>query len=258
MRLTQLLLGSEPADGSVIGAIGASIAFASKLDPSYANYNPLELGWIGSLAAGENMCIVSRTTGIGTIEEFKNEEFQIGASGRTSSTYVLAALARNALGARFNIVTGFDGVADIDLAMQRGEIAGHCVASKGDLEVNNLHERVNVIVRFGSEQIEGYESVARLSDLITDPLKKKAAAFVEASVELDNPFVLPAGSSKETVEVFRAAFTSMVRDPEFIDDAGRIRDLVLRPMSGAELENVIQDKLASDPAVFEAARTLLK
>lgn len=258
MRLTQLMLGAEPTDGSVIGAIGAGMAYAPSLDPSGASYDPLDLGWLGSLARGENMCIVARSTGVDTVEKFVGEDFLVGASGRSSATYVLAALARNSLNARYRIVTGFDGVADIEFAMQRGEIAGHCVASSGDIEMNQLHDQVHVLVRFGSADIAGYESVERLRNLVQDPQLREAASFVESSVEYDFPFVTPAGTPARTVAVLREAFDAMVVDPDFVEDAGRIGDMVLNPTSGPELERIIREKLASDPKIFEIARDLVK
>lgn len=258
MKLMQLLLGAEPTDGSVIGAVGAGIAYAPTLDPQTATFDPLELGWIGSLGKGENMCVVSRAAGLNTIEAFVNEEFLVGASGKSSSTYVLAALARNALGAKFRIITGFDGVADIDLAMQRGEIAGHCVASSGDLQTTDLGERVNVLLSFGPEATVGYEQVPRLRDLIEDPAIREAAGVVEASVDYEFPFVMPAGTPKETVEVFRRAFDAMVASPEFNADASRIRDLVLRPTSGGALEAIIKKNIGIDTAVIDTARALVK
>lgn len=258
MKLMQLLLGAEPTDGSVIGAVGASIAYVPTLDPATASFDPLELGWIGSLGQGENMCVVNRAANLGTAAAFTGEDFLIGASGKSSLSYVLAALARNALGAKFRIVTGFDGVADIDLAMQRGEIAGHCVASSGDLRTTDLGERVDVLLRFGSAAIAGYEAVPRLRDLIGDAALRDAAGVVEASAEYDFPYVLPAGTPEETVEVFRRAFDAMVASPEFIADAARISDIVLRPTSGDELEAIIEKNTGMDAAVLETARTLVR
>jgi tripartite-type tricarboxylate transporter receptor subunit TctC len=258
MKLMQLMLGAEPTDGSVIGAVGAGIAYAPTLDPSNANFDPLAVGWIGSLARGEKMCVLSRSAGIDTTDAFVGKEFLLGASGKSSSTYVLAVLARNGLGAHFKIVTGFDGAAEIDLAMQRGEIAGHCVASKGDLEDPNLRDRVDVLLRFGSSTPAGYEAVPKLQDLIRDPALRRAAQVVEASVEYDFPFIVPQGTPNETLALFRAAFDSMVVDPDFVADAAKNKDLVLQPTAGGELETIIRERLAVDAEVLETVRQLVK
>lgn len=258
MKLMQLLLGAEPVDGSVIGAVGAGIAYAPILDPGIAPFDPLDLGWIGSLGQGENMCVVNRSAKLNTIDAFKNQEFLIGASGRSSSTYLLAALARNALGAKFRIVTGFDGVAAIDLAMQRGEIAGHCVASSGDMKMTDLGSRVDALLRFGNATIVGHETVPRLGDLIADANLREASSVIEASVDYEFPFVAPLGTSEDTVKIFRRAFDAMVASPEFIADAGRIADLVLRPTSGGDLTEVIGRNIGLGAEVFDAARALVK
>jgi tripartite-type tricarboxylate transporter receptor subunit TctC len=258
MRLTQLMLGAEPTDGSVIAAIAAGMAYAPALDPANAIYDPLDLKWIGSLARGENMCVLVRSAGIDTIDKFVHEKFLLGASGKNSTTYILAALARSALGAQFDIITGFDGVADIELAMHRGEIAGHCVASPGDLDRNDLRAQVHVVAGFGSSDLEGYESVPRLRELTDDPVTREAVELVEAGIDYSLPLVAPAGTPPETLATLRAAFDAMTVDPAFVEDAGRVGDFILRPTSGAILEDIIRTNLAADPAVLEIARNLVK
>lgn len=258
LKLAQLLVGAVPADGSVIGAIGPGTMLAAKLDPANVQFDPLQVGWLESLGAVESFCAVSKASGVASIEDFTQKTFHLGASGKSSTTYLFAALAKNALDAEFDIVTGFDGVADIELAMERGEIAGHCTFSYKDLVTRGLRDTLNVIVRFGRADVHEYESVPRVTDRIDDPRKRQAAELVESLRDYDFPFVAPAGASAETVAMLRKAFDAMAEDPEFIADAEKLDDFTIHPTSGKELERILNERLAAEPAVFEAARQLVQ
>lgn len=258
LKLAQLLLGAVPADGSVIGAIGPGTALAAKLDPQNVQFDPQKLHWLGSLGAVESFCAISKASGIATIEEFSTKEFHIGASGKSSTTYLFAALAKNALGAKFDIVTGFDGVAEIELAMERGEIAGHCTFDRNDLAKTGMRDAMNVIVRFGRADVGEYQSVPRVTEMVSDPAKKQAAEMVEALRDYDFPFVAPAGTPDDVVTVLRDAFDAMMKDPAFVAEVEKLGDFKLQPTSGKELERMLAERLSADPAVFETMRQLVQ
>lgn len=258
LKLAQLLLGAVRADGSVIGAIGPGTTLAAKLDPENVQFDPRALRWLGSLGAVESFCAVSKSTGIETVEDFAGKEFHIGASGKSSTTYLFAALAKHALGAKFGIVTGFDGVAAIELAMERGEIAGHCTFSRNDLDKRGLRDTLNVIVRFGRAEVGEYASVPRVTESVEDPAKKQAAEMVESLRDYDFPFVAPAGTPDEVVATLRDAFDAMVKDPQFIADVEKHDEFRLHPTTGKELERLLEEWLSADRAIFETARQLVQ
>ncbi|MBX3580650.1 MAG: hypothetical protein KF810_01970 [Rhizobiaceae bacterium] len=258
IKLAQLLAGGLAADGSIVGGIGPGAALAPLLDPDNVDYDPLSFGWLASLGAVESFCAVSKTSGIETLGDFTSKEFLIGASGKSSTTYLFAALARNALGARFRIVTGFDGVADIELAIERGEIAGHCTFSYKDLVGRGLRDRLNVIARFGRADVKEYNSVPRVSEAVTDPLQRNAADLIESLRDYDFPFVLPAGASAQTIADMRKGFEAMMKDPDFLADARKTDEFNVDPTAGDKLELIVAARLKSDPTVIAAARDLVR
>lgn len=255
MRLTQMMVGSEPADGSVIATISSSMALAPRLEPETADFDPLALQWIGALASDASFCVTMKQTGIDTMEAFLNEEFLVGSSGKSSLTYLLAAVVKNGLGARFNIVTGFEGGPDILLAMQRGEIAARCGISLFNIEESSLGEGLEVIGRFGSAVPVDYAALPRFSSLIEDPIKRQAAEMIEVTRDVHFPFLAPAGTPPGLLAELREAFAAMAADPEFRAEAERL-GLEIYFTSGADMEAVFARQLASEPAVFEAARAL--
>lgn len=258
LRLTKMMVEGQAPDGSVLAVVSPSMAIAPKLDPQNADFDPLSLNWVGSLASVESMCVVTRSAVVDTIAKFVESDFLIGASGRASSTYLFAALAKNALGAKYRIVTGFENVPDMELAMQRGEIGGHCVASYRDLKKSGLGNEVDVLVRFGAADVHEYNDVPRLYSLVEDPIKQEAVRFVESVRDHDYPLLAPPGMSAETLATLRTAFDTMVADPDFVAEVNKLGEFTLQPTSGVEMEKKFHAQLATDARIFEAARELVR
>ncbi|RWE44596.1 MAG: hypothetical protein EOS78_01945 [Mesorhizobium sp.] len=254
LKLTKMVLGSEPADGSVIASVSEAMSYAPVLDPQNANFDPLALQWIGSLVNEPTYCLTAKSSGIDTMDKFLQSEFLIGATGKSSVTYIFAALVKNGLKAKFKIVTGFDGTADIELAMQRGEIAGMCGVSSYHISGNTL----NLIGTFGSGTAVSEEKLQRFSDKIEDPKVREAVALIETTLQFHHPLVVPPGTPKETVEALRTGYMEMVRDPAFLADIGKLSEMTVNATSGEDISRLVSKQLKVGPDVFEAARNLVK
>lgn len=258
LKLTKLMLGSEPTDGSVVASIAPGMAFAPTLDPENADFDASAIVWLGALSNEPAFCVTTKASGIDTMEEFLNTAFHIGASGKNSSTYQQAALVLHGLDAKFDIVTGFGGVAEIELAMERGELAGHCSATATDLLRKGMIERVNVIGRFGSGSPAELELVPQFSAMISDPTMRKGAEFIESARDINYPLMVAQGTPEEIVEVLRSAYSAMTADPAFVAEVQAIGEFDFAPASGQEMSEIVARHLEADAAVLEAAQALVR
>ncbi|MER8852919.1 hypothetical protein NKI51_18850 [Mesorhizobium australicum] len=256
LKLTKMVLGSEPSDGSVIASVSEAMSYAPVLDPQNANFDPLALQWIGSLVNEPAYCLTAKSSGVDTMDKFLRSDFLIGATGKSSVTYIFAALVKNGLKAKFKIVTGFEGTADIELAMQRGEIAGMCGVSSYNISGNR--DTLNLIGTFGSGTVAGKEKLIRFSDKIEDTKVREAAALIETTLQFHHPLVVPPGTPKETVEALRKGYMEMVRDPAFLADVGKLSEMTVNATSGEDISRLVSKQLKVDPNVFETARNLVK
>ena len=258
LKLAKLMMGNEPADGSVIASISQNIAFAKVLNPNNVDFDPSTIVWLGALSSEPGYCATSKASGIDTMEKFLNSDFHIGASSKNSQTYQLAAIVKNGLKAKFDIVTGFSGVAEIELAMARGEIAGHCSASITDLKRRNMLDGVNIIGRLGSNTPPEAADVPRFSAMIKDPVTRKAAEFVEAARDIGYPLMVPPKTPEETVDILRKAYSAMTADPDFVAAANALGEFSLSPTGGAEMTEIVKEQLNASDAVLAAAQAIAK
>ena len=84
------------------------------------------------------------------------QELVVGATGPSGDTYQFPNITNGVLGTKFKIITGYPGGNDVDLAMERGEVAGRCGWSW--TSVKGLHQPwldrkwINILFQMGLEQ----------------------------------------------------------------------------------------------------------
>ncbi|PWW03498.1 tripartite-type tricarboxylate transporter receptor subunit TctC [Hoeflea marina] len=257
LKLAMMMVGSEPKDGSVIALINPVVAFATVSTPELASFDANSLGWIGSLSGSPQLCTVSRNSPIETVEDFLGRDFILGASGKSSTTYVMAALVKNALHARFSLVTGFKGLAEIGLASERGEIAGSCGNSLTAYTAGGLSQTNRIIGQWALEVPESMKDIPSFLELITDPVDHAAAKLIVDTLRFQHPLHLPPGTPPDIVETYRKAFDAMVADPGFRADAAS-RKLVLNAKSGETVAGIVRALTGADKAVIDRAGELSK
>ena len=69
-----------------------------------------------------------------TLEEAKNAEAIIGATGPSSPTFIVPALMNKFLNTKFKIVTGYKGAADLNLHLLGGSVTNHEVVLATNVE----------------------------------------------------------------------------------------------------------------------------
>ena len=258
LKLAKLMLGSEPADGSVIASISPNMAFAPLLDPENVDLDASSIVWLGALSSEPAFCATTKASGIDTMEKFLSGSFHVGASAKNSPTYQQAAIAKHGLGAKFDIVVGFSGAAEIELAMERGELAGHCSVSVTELARRGVLKDFNIIGRFGSKSVPAAPDVPRFSAMIDDPVVRQAAEFIEAARDINYPLMVPPGASDDTVRILRDAYTAAASDPRFVAEAQAMGEFTLSATSGEEMTAIIKRQLQADDAIIAAARKLVE
>lgn len=257
LKLTEMMQDSEPGDGSVVGMISPTMATAPLLDPSLQHLRASEIRWLGGFRNEASVCFTGRTSGVETVEDFRTKDILIGASGKASTTYMHAALVKTLLGANFTIVTGFQGISDIDAAIQRGEITGRCSASYSSLPMLGLMDSINVILAVVADDATKAAGIPVLSDFAASQLDRDAADIVTGTLKFHQPVMLPTSTSPEIVETYRAAFDRMVVDPEFLADAEKL-NADISTTGGARIDEIVDTFYAQPPETVARAREMIR
>ena len=254
-------VGSQ--DGLHWGFITRGFMLAPLLKIQGANFDPTKFNWIGSPSKTVSVGGVwTANTSVRTIQDAMTQEVVLGATAPNQDTSIFPTALNRVAGTKFKVVTGYSSVGEVDLAMQKGEVMGKVGFTWSSLgngpSVNWLKDgKFRVLVQLG---------VAKAPDVPADiPLALDLARTLEERQILEvlcapsatgYPSFMGPGVPADRVAAIRAAYVATLKDPEFIEMAGK-QGLDIDPISGEEIGKVVRDMYALPPTAIEQARALL-
>jgi tripartite-type tricarboxylate transporter receptor subunit TctC len=170
-----------------------------------------------------------------------------------------------AIGTKFNIVTGYQGGQEIDLAVERGEV--HCRA----FTVTSFFARepfhtwrkkgfVRVLVQTGKKRDPRMADVPTVYELMdeykTPQATRRLANLVLAAGEFGRPVVATPGIPSDRVKILREAFSKTLGDADVMADVKK-KKLELDPTGGEELETLAKEVITSDREIIDRMKNLL-
>ncbi len=249
---------AAPKDGSVLIATYHVLLIEPLFDNPQAKYDPRKFEWIGSIGTQQQICVTWHTSPIKTIDQAKEREVIVSATGVTGNSATMPKMLNTLIGTKFKTVTGYT-TTESRLAVERGEAEGICGLSYGTLKASNpdwiVNKRINVLVQTGSTPQQGLEQVPLLINLVSDPDTKKVLELLAYPEDMARPFFMPAGTPKEYVAVMRKAFDETMKDPAFLAEAEKAR-LDVAPVSGEKMQSMIAEAFKAPKALIEQASKL--
>jgi tripartite-type tricarboxylate transporter receptor subunit TctC len=254
-------------DGLTLGAIYPALYFEQLAKRPEAKFDWTKFIWIGSTVSSKSHMYMRADTPYKTIEDVRTATTppKCGATGVTSSAYYMPKLLEDALGTKFDVVSGYVAGSDIDLAVERGEV--QCRA----FTINAYFARepfitwrkknfVRVLYQTGSKRDARLKDVPLFIELMdkykTAESVRRLAKVVLAADEFGRPIVFPPGVPADRVKIVRDAFNKTISDPAFLAEAER-RKLDIDPGTGEELDSLAKEVMTAPPDIVEKVRKLL-
>ena len=242
-----------PKDGTVIGTGDQSLAVEQAMGDKALTIDVSKLQYIGNPAADNNTTGAWHTSGIKTLEDAKRQEVPTGATGgSTSSQYPKAMNAL--LGTKFKIITGYPGGNEINLALEKGEVAvrgsnawGSWKATRPDWLRDN---KINLLVQIGLTKAPDLPDVPLLIDLAKNEEDRAVLMLLSASVTIGRPLYVAPGVSPERVRALRDAFNRMAKDDVFLS-AARKEGFEINAVSGEEMQKIVAQIVATPKPIAD-------
>src|SRR5215510_13217263 len=246
-----------PRDGTVIASVSPNAILGRLFGDHRMGYEPARFNYLAAAERGTRLCVTFEHSRVRTLADALVRTAIIGATTVGSPTREYAAIVRRALGARFEIVSGYKGPADLFVAMERGEIDGVCGIDWSALKAQQpdwLREgRLNLLVQAA---LTPHPELAALGvptpwAYIKDDIDRKAVELmVEFQRSFGRTYMAPPGVPPELVQILRKAFTEVLRDPDFLVEAGTLR-IDVTPQAGEEIQRIVQALHAGPRHVVE-------
>ena len=230
-----------PKDGTALGMADQSLPLQQAVGDKSISFDVNAFNYIGNPAADINTVALWHTTGIRNLEDAKRTAVTIGATGPNTSSQIPLSI-NEILGTKFQIVNGYPGGNEINLAMERGEVGGRASAplsswksTRPDWLRNRL---INVIVQIGLAKSPELPDVPLLTDLAQNADDRAALQMISAPAAVGRPIFAPPGVPDDRVAALRDAFDATMKDAEFLA-AAKQGDLDIAPVSGKDLQGIV-------------------
>jgi tripartite-type tricarboxylate transporter receptor subunit TctC len=250
IRLANALLNVGPHDGTAIGLAINGLPTAPLLQPDVAKFDPATFHWIGSTNREIQVTTVWHTAPVRSLDDLRTTELVVGATTPGTATMDFPAVANSVLGLKYRIVPGYEGTAQINVAMERGEVHGNAGIGWVSVKAQSLNwlteGKIRIPVQFGFAPHPDLPHVPTALSLATTDQQRQALAIVFARQEYGRPFFVPPGVPAARVAALRRAFDATMKDPDFLAEAAKLR-LDIEPMTGEALQGLV-GKLAGTAA----------
>jgi tripartite-type tricarboxylate transporter receptor subunit TctC len=262
LKAVNWLYNAAPRDGTALATFARGIVFEPLLGHAEGTqFDAARFNWIGSVSNEVSVCALRRASGITTFADMRTKPFRIGASGAGADSDIFPVVLKNLFGLPMRLVAGYQGGADMVLAMERGEIDGRCGWSWTSLVARNksmldAHE-IAVTLQIALVKHEDLPEVPLVTDLVGDPQMLAALRLIVSRQSIARPFAAPPDVPGERVVALRAAFDATMRDADFLAEARRLA-LEVRPVSGADLQALLGEISAAPRTVLARAGQLIR
>jgi tripartite-type tricarboxylate transporter receptor subunit TctC len=226
-----------------------------------------KFAWLGNASRTTDLLYMRTDAPFKTIEDVRSakEPPKCGATGTGTTGYLVPRLLEETIGAKFNIVTGYKGGNEVDLAVERGEIQCRAFSLTAFFGREPFHtwrknNFVRAIIQLGEKRDSRLADVPTLNELMdkhkTPDVGRRLARIVTASEIFQRPYMGPPGMRPELVKVIREAFEKTLKDNAFLEEV-KSKKLDAEYTSGEEMETLAKEMMSQRPEIIERLRKVL-
>jgi tripartite-type tricarboxylate transporter receptor subunit TctC len=251
-------LSAQPKDGTVIVNFNPGNILKSLTDPGKVKIKFTDVAFLGSVSSDMRVCYMWAATGIKTWDDLvKRPRVNLGATSKTSGSYLDAALLRTQFGIKVKHITGYPGSAEQRLAIERGELDGDCGSYESIPTAWIKENKINVTHRNSKLSPEGVKAPYIL-DLATTDDQKKILGLILSINDVFRPFVVSKAVPADRLKALRDALTAMGKDKAFLADAEKQNRTIVGAVSGEEAQAIVAGMYATPPALIKKAAEAIK
>jgi tripartite-type tricarboxylate transporter receptor subunit TctC len=240
-----------PKDGTVIGLMNRGIPFEPLLGGTGTQFDALKFTYLGSPGRDTTVCAARKDAEVRNLQDLYRKELTVGSTGSGADTAIYPQFLAALLGMKFKVVKGYQGSHEIQLAMERNEVQGICLAydslARGTLFRQN---EINVLLQAALEPDPRLEGVPYGLEFAHSQTERQALELFFARASIGRPFVAPPSVPPERVAALRTAFDETLRDPAFLEDA-KNQQLRVVPITGQQTLEIIQKSYQTPAEVLK-------
>jgi tripartite-type tricarboxylate transporter receptor subunit TctC len=236
-------------DGLSLGTADSGFALEQATGDAQLQFDTRKLQYIGNPIAVNHVIVTWSASGVHSVDDAKRQAVTMGATGPTSGAQLPRAM-NELLGTKFKLVYGYQGTAQQNIAMERGEIQGRGGGDWISWKVTKpdwvAQHKITVITQIGFTREADLPDVPLLIDLASNDEDRTLFRLLSVPVVIGKQLFTSPGVPLDRVAILRKAFDKTMKDPTFLGEAKR-SGLDINPVAGEELQRLIADMFDKTP-----------
>ncbi len=257
LKMTNWLYNAAPRDGTVMATAPQAVAIEQALGSEGIQYDARKFTWIGRVAPVVEVTYTWHTSPTKTLEDARRRETIMGGSGPSSPTVFYLKALNQLAGTKFNVIPSYPSNNDTNLAMQRGEVEGGSKAW-ASMKVDNAdwlrEKKVNILVQYADARAADLPDVPLMMELGRNDDERSALRLFALGNAMGRSIMATPGIPADRVAALRKAFNETMNDADLIAFTRERKIDFGPPLTGEELEKLVEGTLAVSPAVVQLAR----
>jgi tripartite-type tricarboxylate transporter receptor subunit TctC len=231
-------------------------------------YDWSKFAWIGSTTPSDSLLYMWGAAPFKTIQDVRAATTapKCGSTGTGNTGYFLPKLLEETIGAKFTIVAGYQGGAEIELAAERGEV--HCRAISipvyfGREPFLTWYKKglARILIQTGKKKDARLRDVPTLHELMDQyktsaPLRRLADVMLSAGGFGLWPAMTSPNTPDDYVKTLRAAFTKALNSPELLAEAKQ-KNMEVELITGEELATLAKEVVVQPPEIITQMKKLM-
>ncbi len=254
-------------DGLTLGSINPGIYMDQLVGRKEVQYDWSRFNWLGTPEQTESLFFFRGDSPFKTVDDLRRatEPPKCGATGTGSTTYHIPKLMEEIFAVKFNIIIGYQGAADIDVALERGELQCRLItiaAFFGREPHISWYKKgfTRPFLQTGRKRDASLADTPTMYELMdrykTRDDDRRLATLVMAPNEFGRPWTAPPNMPAERLKILRDSWSKTLQDPDLLAEAKK-RRWPVEAVDGNRLEALAKDVMAQPPEVIQRLQKLL-
>jgi tripartite-type tricarboxylate transporter receptor subunit TctC len=259
LKMANYLYTVAPKDGTSIGMMANNFPMMQAVGAPGVQFDATKMQWIGSISPTVETMAVWHTAGVTSIEQARQKEIVVGATGRGAITFTFPTAMNEFLGTKFKIVTGYEGGNAINLAMERGEVQArdNTWSSWKVTKADWLRDKKIVVIAYAGPKPKDLPGVPSLSELAKSDDDRKILDLVNSGTEFGRPLATTDGVPSDRVKALRDAFMATMADKEFLAEAEKL-NIEVDPVRGEHMQELAAKLMTTPKNLADRARAIVE
>jgi tripartite-type tricarboxylate transporter receptor subunit TctC len=268
LRAANYIYSVAPKDGTSFGLFARDMVLVALIGGNPAvQFDPRRFSWLGSSSSYGNdayVLMLRKDAAVKTIAGARvpgGTPMLLGGTAEGASGNDVPIILRDLLGLNIKLVTGYRDSGALFMAIDGKEVDGRTV---GLSAVRAAHPQwlgpdsdMHVMLQFGrATRIADFPDVPTARELAPNETARSLIELAELPYLMSRPFAAPPDLPPEREEALEKAFLAAHRDPQYLDEAQKLK-VDVSPIGGPQVLRAIERMAGASPELRNTMKKLL-